>query len=60
MLIVSFSVVPAIHGYDVVDESTGHPVAHSTYQHEADKLAADLRKSAKSGSAELVRRLVFE
>lgn len=53
-----FIVVPAIHGYDVIDEWTGHPVAHSDYQHVADGLAADLRKGARWGSRELVRSLL--
>lgn len=53
-----FIVVRAIHGFDVLDEGTGHPVAHAEQQHVADGLAADLRRGASWGPDEVVRRLL--
>ena len=53
----TFSVVPTICGFDVVDDPTGHTVANTDSRHEAESIVADLREAAMIGTNRLAAAL---
>jgi hypothetical protein len=53
----TFSVLPTLAGYDVVDDPTGHAVAFAESRDEADGIVADLREAALNGCNRLAAAL---
>lgn len=53
----TFSVVPTIVGFDVVDDPTGHTVATAESEQEASSIVADLRDAARLGGSYLAAAL---